>query len=569
MTQITTPRIDEPTDQATDHAGGRGRFLRIVRIPPHHVLPLLLLILVLAGGAYARLAGLGDANFRHDEIMMYYAGQSMQQGHGPRLPSGEMYQRGIDVTRLIGFTDRYVADPELAARLPAAMLGVLGLALFAAAAWMIAGPWPAVWGTLLLAIYPEAVSQSRQVRFYTYQLVFGIVALFGAWQVVRPGAEDAFSGPDVRRRWAWAAITILAFLLAARVQVVSLSVFAGWGVALALFGILDARRLGRQALSRSVPLQLSLLGLVAFVAMAIAAPQMMQMMRDQAMSVAGWAGSGGHPLTYYYSQVEHFPVIVSLAPVILLAAAVRNLPLTVFLTCWFAVPLFLHSFVFAWKGERFVLLALPGLYLLTGIAAAAACGALFSAVFSRSEGILPSRARRPLATGLVAMIALAAIVTTPAFNSTRKVASGEAESMLRRERWDRVSAIIGEVDPERQLPIGSTDPLAAHFYINRIDFSARQLEVRGTRGEEAELHWTTNSPVLSTPEAIRSSFGDRSSVLIAADSARWIDGRIDPALRRVLEEESEELCRRRCGSVRLFRWTFDETPPAAQAASAP
>jgi hypothetical protein len=61
-------------------------------------------------------------------------------------------------------------------------------------------------------------------------------------------------------------------------------------------------------------------------------------------------------------------------------------------------------------------------------------------------------------------------------------------------------------------------------------------------------------PVLPMPDAVRAHFAAAGAVVIAIDDASRRNRMIDPVLERVLVREGVELCRDRCGTLRLYFW---------------
>ena len=535
-------------------------------------LPRLLLAAIVLAGSYIRVAQLGTQDFTTDETNHYYVSQALGRGEGPLLPSGTVYRRGIDFSRLVGLSLRFVDSPELAVRLPSALFGVLGLLLLAAIAWRIAGPWAAVWSTLLLAVYPEAVSQSRIGRFYTYQLFFGLIALYAGWQTLcDAGTRERPDVAAVRRKWLWAVATLLAFLLAARVQVTTLAVGAAWGTGVALAAACDVIVRGWRSVTRSVPLQLLLLGVLAGPFVLLATFGGLSEMAASAGRVPYWArlyDSG--PKFYYWRLVDILPVALSLGPIAFLVVALRNLRLAVYLALWFGVPLTLHSFLFAWKGERFVLLAMPALFLAVGIAVARGAGALHRAAREGLARLSVGHRYAELGAGLVvAVVSLWVVVTTDPVVDARGVP--RADKLL---KWAEAKAIVGERPDLAGIPLGGSAPILALFYWGQVDFGISKgfLERSGkpAHGNPSDRDTTgfwwseqgtpdlyTATPILTTPDAIRDRFEDAGSVLIAVERWRLESGLTDPGLRQVLTERADELCGTRCGELMLFHWQFE------------
>lgn len=531
-------------------------------------LPVVLISLIIVFGAWVRTANLGALEFNNDELYHYYAAQSLSEGRGPELPSGMEYRRGLDVTRMVAVSNRHFAPPEFATRVPSSFFGVVSLVLMAAVAWAIGGAWAAVWATLLLAIYPEAVTQSRQTRFYTYQLAIMLVALYAGWRLVQAaGRKSAPDNRELQVEWLWAAILGAALALAVRVQLTTLSVAVGIGLALAIVAIIDLHSWGRVAWRRSVPVALVTAVAVGALAIVVLRPEFVNSLIGVAHSVPVWAGGRpGNPLAYYYGLSDTFPLLLALAPLIFLSVAWRNAGLAAYLFLWFAVPLVLHSFLFAWKGERFVITAMPGLFIATAMAATACSGTLLRSLRAWLERarVSPRPARNGSAL-LLGLVAFFAIVTTPAFNLARKAPTGQLT--VQRHDWTTLGRLIREYDGGQQVPVGSSEAISALFYWERVDFAVNRgalefkMETRSMGAPDAY----TGIPVFVTPESIRERFRDHPFVLIGIDRVRWEHNTLERSLLNALIEEGEELCQGRCRNMLLYRWPLqstEETPPA-------
>lgn len=538
--------------------------------------PVVALALTLGLATYLRLVALGKYELWTDELYAYFAARSLQHGLGPLLPSGEAYVRGIDMTRLIALANEHVQPVELATRLPSALFGILNVAIFAAVAWRMAGAWVAVAAALLLAIYPEAVFQSRYTRFYTYQLNFGLIALLAGWRIVRhAGAGEPPDRAGLRASRVWAAVAVLVLLLAARVQVTTLSAVTGLTLALAVAGAADLRARGRAAWRDSVPLQLVAAGVAALIVVAAAAPHLLRDLVALSQFTPLWfdrvAFGGPAARAYYWSLSEAYPALVSLTPLVFLYVAARDRRLSGYLLVWFAVPFLLHSFVFPWKQPRFILLAVPALLLAGAIALVALLRAVHGATLRALAARGPlGRRGRAAAAAAVAASALVALVTTPAFNHARRLASGPMRPTMG-EDYRAAARLIEAIPGADSIPLGSVSPLRSMLYWGRVDFTVRYNHLerraadRGGRAmrmhEEGVPDFYSGVPVLASPEAIRARFASRGRVLIVPEPVQAEDV---PPLRDTLEAHARELCRGRCGGLQLYLWEFD-APPGAEA----
>jgi hypothetical protein len=548
------PRNSEPAEHPRKQAGTATSRL-----------PLLFLTIFIGFGTYVRVADLGRRDFGVDELFQVYAAQGMLQGDGAVLPSGRSYTRGIDVTRLVRLSFERSGVGEIPARLPSSAFGVLGLFLFAGALFAMGGAWVAVVGTALFAVYPEAVQQSRELRFYTYQLLFGVAAFYTGWRSVKP-PDGPLMRPAYLHRLAWTLATVALLVQAARVQLVSMSVWVAYAVIVIIAATVDLWHDRSRAWRLSLPVHLSAAGLLVGAAVLLLRPDVVRTYLEWAGSVPAWTlAMGGSDLAYYYTLSETYPLLLGLLPAIIVTALLRRPALAIYCVIWFGVPLFLHSFLLAMKGARFVLIPYLGLFALAALAAVHAADATYPLLRERLRAWrLSRRSAARGATLIIGAAGLFAFVTLPAASQSRKLPGGDATS-----RWSRTAAALRSLPELEAVPIGTSRSLHPLYYWGRIDFvlddpvrhdpALRRAGVGiSTDLTPRETEGSVGAPLLMTAEAIRDRFADRGSVLIAVDPAMATHGRIDPALPRLLAADAEELCHGRCGGMLLYHWRFTE-----------
>ncbi len=520
-------------------------------------LPHLLVVLALAAGAWLRLAHLDARPFATDEAIQYYAARGLLETGRPVLPSGVPYERGIDYTRLAAPLLARGDSPETAMRLPAAILGTLALVAFTVIGWALGGPWVALWCTVLLGLYPEAVLLSRFGRFYALQLALGLIAFYAGWKAFTPAQPG--NRRALMRQWAWIALALAAFLAATRVQVTTLTVVLAWMVLLGGQALVDWRRHGRAAWRWSGALQATTLFLITGVILVAAGSAAVAEFAARARAVPLWArlgATGNEPTTFYYRALStSWPIGISLLPVATIWLLLRRARLAVYLAGWFGVALLVHSLVLPWKQERYILLAVPAWLLLLALAATAA-GAALHGFLVRATGGAESEGRIG-AGALAALVAVTVVITQPAFNTARRMPHAGDE-----DGW-RASAAILHQDPVLgALPLAATSPLPALHYWGRLDFTVQPaLRERWSGsgyalGPPGTLDVYAGVPVLTSPGEIRAAFPGRAGVVIGIDQKYIVSHNIDPALVDTLEHRATELCRGRCGTMRLYRWGF-------------
>lgn len=529
------------------------------------LLPHITLACVLAASIWVRLVHLGSADLWTDEYFHHFAAQSLARGEGPLLPSGETYGRGLLITRLVAAAQQHVADPELAARLPSALLGVGNVLIFAAIAWRTGGPWAAVVAALLLGTYPGALREARNTRFYTEQLNLGLVALWFCWLGMRGPPRAASESPprSVAAHWIPLLAAAAIFAVAARVQPSSYTVAAGAGVALTICAGLDWRALGTSALRYSARVQFLLVALVLGAFVLLLRPEFPLALWQTAVHVPPWAAGTYSPLGYYWALRAAFPLLVALSPVIYAVVALQRPRLALLLFCWFAVPLMLHSFVFRFQNERYILLAVPGLLLAAAVAIVSVAGAATRAMERalNAHGMRAQPARR-LSLATLTLTALALVATSPSLTYARRVALGSTPDT--HSDWRAAGAALRAIPGSDTIPWGSRDALASIFHWGRVDFSIYAGALERQRDGRTEDFYS-GVPVLTTPNGIREYYATRgkSAVIIVVDSAYAIDVRGDlmPKLRR----SAQDICSGTCGPMHVFLWRFaDEGEPGVR-----
>lgn len=520
----------------------------------------MLLILAIALGVFFRVTSLEIEALSSDALTHVYAGESYRENGVLALPSGYPYERGSDITHLINLT-RSLAPQlpiETAARLPSAVFGVLNLLLMAFVAWRLGGIWVAAVATLLLAIYPEAVYQSRHARFYTYQLCMGILALYTGWMAVSRLGLDRNEERGYLPGLFWALATVgLLFLAAARAQPTSLSMLAAWGAAVACMAAFDLRSGGSSAWRRSGNIHLSLAGAAALALTAVLFPDSLASLWTRSQAVAPWAGGGASDIRAHYWQLAGtFPWMIPFLPLFVIVSLAKTPRQATYLMALFSVIILLHTFVFAWKLERYILLSTPPLFLLGAHALVSAGSGLRRFLCD----VLPVQQAGVAANLIITVIASWALVTTPAFTESRVMATRSTPEF----DWRMVAALFAEQNTTEGVVVGSSAPMRMLFYAGTLDFAtpaAGLLRLKPSDLTETERlpqgapERSTAVPVLTTPEAIRSHFPWAQTVLVAIPDTHLNPNMTDPRLADFLKRSAEELCRGRCGRIELYRWS--------------
>jgi hypothetical protein len=362
-----------------------------------------------------------------------------------------------------------------------------------------------------------------------------------------------------------------------------MSVLVGWACAVAIVALHTIRTRGRPAWRNSVPVQLTAAGIVAAL-VALLLPGFMTELLARSTGIPFWAKSSPAPALGYAQWIAaSLPVVTALSVVSFPLVLVRRPWLGMFLLCWFAVPIAIHT-ALPFRQERYVLAAMPGLFVATGYAAAVLLGALRRWTRARLASMRGRPDNRSVLAETGGMLAVLAVVTGAAF-SMPAVRTALDPDRDETPAWELARAVLDGVPGQSALPLGSTSPLAAMFYLGRIDFvvSKSSLETWVERGRplpdgpaagrsgyhmraEGAPDEYTGARVLTTPAAIASHYPDGHTVLVLIERRFITFDNLDPALEAELAAHGDELCRGRCGDILFYRWVSRVEPAGAASA---
>jgi len=175
---------------------------------------LLLLALIIAGGAMARFWGLGNVGLHGDEKTMVLPAMHLLQYGTPDMPSGFLYPRAIGQLYLMAGSVLGFGRSEWAWRFPSAVCGVLLIVLTWVAGRRFLVPRWNLALTAAVAFLPDFIADAQTARMYVFLVtgVTGFMALLFTWE--RTG----------RTGFLVAAVIEMAVSL----QFHTLSIFAAW-----------------------------------------------------------------------------------------------------------------------------------------------------------------------------------------------------------------------------------------------------------------------------------------------------------------------------------------------------
>jgi hypothetical protein len=159
----------------------------------------------------------------------------------------------------------------------------------------------------------------------------------------------------------------------------------------------------------------------------------------------------------------------------------------------------------------------------------------------------------------VALAVLFALVTTPAFNTSRKIPPWYTQL-----GWSAARVIFDSLEVSQPLVIGTGRPFETYHYFPQADFTIskifleagteRTIEIAGT--PVPTLHdWYAGLPILPTPRQFLARFPEARSVLVLVTAQGLEDGELDSDLVTLLTTDAEELCQGRCLDLRMYLWS--------------
>jgi len=444
-----------------------------------------------------------DHTAQIDELNHVLAARSLLENGTLQIGTdGGLYARAWGFTYVVALAFRLFGESLVVARIPALLAGTaLVVVLFA---WVrsVAGRGAAWLAALFLCFDPTAIFLSQFTRFYTiHALLFllGAIAVFDL--CTRPSSP--------RRRIALAFGAVGAFALAYHLQVTTVIGMAGVAVGACMLLI---RREVAEAIAARWRWWLPALLLLSLPA-AFAASRLLPLYLGSFRYADAWAaGFVDDPLYYLRMQLEWYPTLWSLLPIVFVVAVRRQPTFALFAAAVFLVAFSIHSLA-AWKNPRFVFYAMPFLFALSGIAVASAL---------RWIGRQATAACRRIAwpvdgTRLASPAAIVAVVGTvgyviaanSAYRLTAKmltVADADWSSpILYRGEPDWAAAVeaLRSVADSSGLIVASAD-LKALYYFGRLDviLSANELGSAFAMQPDFSVSEKLRRPVIRQPESV-------------------------------------------------------------------
>jgi 4-amino-4-deoxy-L-arabinose transferase-like glycosyltransferase len=519
------------------------------------------LALILIVAALIRFMRIGALDFGADEILHVFAAKQIMTGGPPILPSGEPYVRALLYTKLLAALGNIVGLDEWTSRLPSVIFGVLTTFLV----FLVARTWystsAALVSALLTALAPSEIAFSREVRMYApFQLAFLLtIFLFlqGYESTMRPTGffRMRVPVPTWLETFEIRPLTLIAsgvfLLLATHLHPLMLVAMSGpftYVVAMAVVSISTKQIRGFAVLKHVVTLSVPALGIIVVYFLD---PGLFKKYIDLIGWAPVWAEDDVHNWKYYIERlVWDYPLIFGTLPIVTAYAFSKKPKATFFLACCLGVPLFLQSFVLAWKSDRYDFHLLPIVFLLSSVGISGALVSVYRSLAATFMQHLRPTHAAATATVLVAATVVAGLTTTPWLRLTVKsyVLQGpEAPLITRHRNWKQAMEFVGHSAKPGEAIIAPFPLLASYYgpplpiYLLNNNFMS-DIVRRDLRDQNGNLiDYTARAPLIVDVDSLRNVIDNHSSAWLVMERFRFYNATpTPPTIRNFIESTCEQ-----------------------------
>jgi len=482
-------------------------------------------LLLLCIAAIFRFSHLGDKDFGIDEILHVYAAQELLQGHGPLLPSGYTYGRGLPYTYLVAVTGFLGSFTELTLRIPSAILGVLVVFFvywmtqrwFSAEAGLVAA--------FFTAFSPMEIAHSREVRMYMlFQLLFLLIAFFffEGFETSSPRNQGRATS-SATKKWTDAFevrplflfYAGMAFLLALGVHKLilpAMSGFVGYVLVMGISGVV-CRSIERPC--RQKYIGIALVVIVGTTVGSLLFPGIPEKFIAMTQNPLAWGQENADNWSYYrWLLLDEYPLMFGGFSILLLYCLLQNGRVGLLIACVFLFPFVIQSVILPMKSYRYLLYVLPFMYIAAGVGVAGLLRALWSAGYAcnRTE-FVPKTMWKFFVSIVLVVTILGTLINMPWFMRTVKDYAQDFQSPhvtdVQHHNWRATvqyiesRAVAGDVIvsgyPLLSRHYGATQPL--YFMNNAYLRTNIQRDIKNENGQL--IDYTYGAPVLQNLEDLK------------------------------------------------------------------
>lgn len=484
---------------------------------------------------FVRLSHLGEVSLDFDEYLHALAGQQLVSEGKPLLPSGHAYARAFSYTWFVGQSIRWFGSSEASVRLPSAIFGTLLVLLAGIAANRWWGLSAAIVVMLLVAFDPYCLQMSRVCRMYAPFHLLYLLSLFAAYEALEESATAL-------HRAGWYLTAAASSVLALQLQPLAVEAGASFLGYVGLQSLLQRKR-----------------KYFGFVLLAVAAVAALILVKPSAVTglwhEVNFAPAYAAPWRYDYGfYVRHAwqvnPGIVLLLVPALIGCIRNRATLGWYLASATLIPIGLHSLIFDWKEDRYLLHVVPVILIAIGGAIAAWSEKLAARVVS------PTVNRRKFQPTWF-IVCLFLIPFGVAFYRGRSLSGLDGTV----PRWRQVyAAMRPQIEPDDALIISV--PLVSAYYLDHRlpDYILLNVLVGDsghttTRGPEGlYLDWYTNRPLVTTAGEMEEVFRRHPQGWIIVDRERFEAETCVPAEVRKVISDHCRLWPSQDPAIVIYRW---------------
>lgn len=376
-----------------------------------------MLIVLLAGGSYLRIANIGKYSFWTDEFFAVYAAKSYMSENSFYVPyEGEHPYRKL-VVYITGYMFKAFGESEASARMPFAIANILFIILFYLFLSKMFSRRMSIVVCFIIAFSPLFIQMSRECRSYTlHQLFYFLSAtlffigfeykennkVIKMWQLV-PRIETKYQINLL--------ILLLSFIsgyIAKSLQPLTYNlvfVIGGYALTMLTIGIFNRGRPNRSMTKYAVVLIAIGSGVLVQY---IFNYEHFQKMLDWSTALPDWARFHEYSVHHYrWYLADQYPVIFYTYPLGIYLLIKNHQEKGIFFLLMFAIPFILHSLIYPLKSDRYIFYIVPYFFLGFGI--------VVDQIIIAFSGTLKKRSLNEKAIICLVLLPLAVFIIQPWF----------------------------------------------------------------------------------------------------------------------------------------------------------
>lgn len=549
------------------------------RYSQRYIVAVIFFVIVLAGFTL-RAANLGGPDFGIDEVLHVFAARSLMEGNPPLLPSGYVYSRSLLYTYTVALTGKFLGVQEWTLRLPSVIFGCLTITMV----FVITRQWYSNFAGLvaafLTAVVPMQVAFSRQVRMYAMFQFFYIAFVFFFFQALEAShqgnRQNWISGKI--RRWCesfeiqptFLIIAVVLFLLATNVHRLTLTAISG-----PLSYIVCMAAIAVYSHNIPTPIKWKYMVSALFIVLGILCAWVYLVfsgMIDQYWALVRFAPAWAEDTVqewkfYIYVLVGLYPVVFGTFVLASVFALISNPKATLYLLLCFSLPFVIHSFLFAWKTQRYIYHVVPVIFIIFGVGFSAVLSYLYDSLITRLGKTVRPVTSRIMAGALIGMAVIFLLGSEPWFTQgikTHQLNEGNFAG-VQHNNWRNAMQFIREHASSSDIVITSCSLLSRYygrdfplFFLNNIDLKIILKEnLRDRTGRIVE--YAGGAQVITDLETLREVVLKYPSGWLVTEYFRFYNPRAVPEdVRRYIEQHLHVEDVASASDMIVWRWRYKQ-----------